>query len=54
MSQLFASGGQGVEISDSASVLPLNIQGLFPLGLIGLISIQSKGLLKAFSAQQFK
>ena len=30
--------------STSASVLPMNIQGLFPLGLTGLISLQSKGL----------
>ena len=33
-SQLFASGGQSVGASDSASVLPMNIQGWFPLGLI--------------------
>ena len=44
MSQLFTSGGQSIGASASASVLPVNIQGWFPLGLIGLISLQSKGL----------
>ena len=44
MSQLFASGGQIIGVSTSASVLPLNIQGWFPLGLTGLISLLSKGL----------
>ena len=38
MSQLFASGGQSIAASASASVLPMNIQGLFPLGFTGLIS----------------
>ena len=38
MSWLFASGGQGIEVLASTSVLPMNIQGWFPLGLIGLIS----------------
>ena len=38
MSQLFASGGQSIGASASASVLPMNIQGWFPLGLTGLIS----------------
>ena len=42
MNQLFASGGQSIEAS--ASVLPVNIQDWFPLGLTGLISLQSKGL----------
>ena len=43
---LFASGGQsiGASASVSASVPPMNIQGCFPLGLTGLISLQSKGL----------
>ena len=36
-------------ISDSASVLPRNIQDWFPLGLTGLISLQSKGLSRVFS-----
>ena len=43
VSQLFASGGQSIGASTSASVLPMNIQGLFPLGLTGLISLLSKG-----------
>ena len=47
MSQLFASGSQSV--GASASVLPMNIQGLFPLGLTGLISLQFKGLSRVFS-----
>ena len=45
-SWLFASGGQNV--GASASVLPMNIQGWFPLGLTGLISLQSKGLSRVF------
>jgi len=44
MSQLFASGGQSIRISASALVLPMNIQDWFPLGWIGWISLQSKGL----------
>ena len=40
MSRLFASGSQSI----GASVLPMNIQDWFPLGLTGLISLQSKGL----------
>ena len=44
MSRLFASGGQC--IGASASVLLMDIQGWFPLGLTGLISLQSKGLSK--------
>ena len=43
MSQLFASGGQSTGASGLASVLPMNIQGLFPSGLTGLISLLSKG-----------
>ena len=50
MSQLFASGSQSIGASASASVLPINIQGWFPLGLTGLISLQSKGLSKVFSS----
>ena len=41
MSQLFASGGQSIRISASASVLPMKIQGQFPLGLAGWISLLS-------------
>ena len=44
-----ASGGQSIGVSDSASVLPMNIQGWFPLGLTGLISLQSRGFLRVFS-----
>ena len=47
MSQLFASGGQST--GASASVLPVTIQDWFPLGLIGLISLQSKGLSRVFT-----
>ena len=49
MSQLFASGGQSVATSASASVLPMNVEGRFPLGLTGLISLQSQGLSRVFS-----
>ena len=48
-SQFFASGGQNIRVSASASVLPMNIQDWFPLGLTGLISLQSKGLSSIFS-----
>ena len=43
MNQPFASGGQSIRTSASASVLPLNIQGWFLLGLTGLISLLFKG-----------
>ena len=49
MNQFFISGGQIIGASASTSVLPMNIQGWFPLGLNGLISLQSKGLLRVFS-----
>ena len=49
MSQFFASGSQSIGASASASVLSMNIQGWFPLGLTGLISLQSKGLSRVFS-----
>ena len=49
MSQLFASGCQSVGVSASASVLPVNIQDWFPLGLTSLIFLQSKGLSRVFS-----
>jgi len=48
-SESFSSGGQGIRVSASASVLPMNIQGLLPLGLTGLISLKSKGLSRVFS-----
>ena len=44
MSQLFTWGGQSIGVSASASVLPMNSQDWFPLGLTGLISLQFKGL----------
>ena len=46
---LLASGGQSIVASASASVLPINIQGSFPLGLTGLISLLSKGISRVFS-----
>ena len=53
MSQFFTLGGkytsQNIGALASASVLPMNIQGWFPLGLISLISVQSKGLSRVFS-----
>ena len=48
MSQFFVSGGQSIGISTSTSVLPMNIQNWFPLGLIGWISFQSNVLSKVF------
>ena len=48
ISQLFASGGQS--IGASAFILPMNIQGWFPLGLTGLISLQSRELWRVFSS----
>ena len=48
MNQLFIPGGQS--IGASASVLRMNIQDWFPLGLTGLISLQSKGLSRVFSS----
>ena len=49
MSQFFASGGQSVGVSASASVLPMNIQDWFPLGWTGWIFLQSKGLSRVFN-----
>ena len=40
MHHLFASGGQSIGVSASASVLPMNTQGLFPLGLTDLLAVQ--------------
>ena len=51
MSQLFASGGQSIGASASSSVLPMNIQGWFPLGLTGLIFLMPKGLSRVFSTK---
>ena len=44
MSQFFASGGQSIGASATASVLPMNIHSWFPIGLTGLISLLSKEL----------
>ena len=49
MSQLFASGGQNIGVSASTSVLSMNTQDWSPLGWIGWISVQSKGLSRVFS-----
>ena len=49
MSHFFAAGGLSIGVSASASVLPMNIQGWFPLGWAGWISLQSKGLSRVFS-----
>ena len=49
VSQLFTSGGQSTGASASASVLPVNIQDWFPLGLTDLISLQFKGFSSIFS-----
>ena len=49
MSQLFASGNQSIGAVGSASVLPMNIQDLFPLELTALISLLSKGLSRVSS-----
>ena len=49
MSLFFTSGGQSTGASASASILPMNMQDQFPLGLTGWISLQSKGLSRVFS-----
>ena len=49
MSQFFASGGQSIGVSASASVVPMNIQHWFTSGWTGWISLQSKGLSRVFS-----
>ena len=55
MSQLFTSGGQSIRTSASATALPVNIQGWFPLGLTGFTSLLSRKLFKESSlAPQFE
>jgi len=49
MSQFFASRGQSIGVSASASVFPMNIQDWFPLGWTSWISLQSKGISRMFS-----
>ena len=50
MSQLFASDDQSIKVSASATVLPMDIQGWFPLGLTGLVSLLSKGIARVFTS----
>ena len=50
VSQLFTTGGQSIGASTSASILPRNIKGWFPLGLTCLISLKSNGLSRVFSS----
>ena len=52
MSQFFASGGQSIGVSATASVLLMNIQDLFPLGCTGLIALQSKRLFSNTTVQK--
>ena len=54
MSQFFASCGQSIGVSASASVLPMNTQDWSPLGCTGWISLQSKGLSRVFSKTTVK
>ena len=54
MNQFFASSGQSIGVSASASVLPMNIQDWFPLEWTGWISFLSKGLSRVFSNTMFK
>ena len=54
VSGLFTSSGQSIGPPASASVLPMNIQGWFPLGWTGLISLLSKGSQESSPAPQFK
>ena len=54
MSLPFASSGQSIAASALASVLPMNIQGWFPLVLTSLISLLSKGLSRVFSSTTFQ
>ena len=49
MSWFLASGSQSIGASASTSILPMNMQGWFSLGLTGLISLQSKRLTRIFS-----
>ena len=50
VSWFFTSGGQSIGVSASASVFQMNIQGWFPWGLTGLISLLSKGFSRVFSS----
>ena len=54
VSCLFTSGKQSIAASSSVSLLPMNIQGWFPIGLTDLISLLSKGFSRVFSRLQFE
>ena len=54
MSQFFASGGQSIGVSASASDLPMNIQDQFPSGLTGLIPCKPRGSQESSPTPQFK
>ena len=54
MSQFFPLGGQNIGVPASASVLPMNIQDWFPLGLTGWISLQFRDSQESFPTPQFK
>ena len=54
VSQFFASGGQSIGALASASVLPVNIQDWFSLGLTGFISLPSKNSRESFQAPEFE
>ena len=54
MSQFFTPGGQRIGASASSSVLPMNIQDWFPLGLTGLISLLPRDSQESSTAPQFK
>ena len=54
MSQFFISGGQRIGVSSSASVLPMNIQDLFPSGLTGSIVLQTEGPLRVLQHHSSK
>ena len=54
MNQFFPSGGQSIWVSASPTVLAVNTQDWFPLELMGLMALQSKGLLRDFSSTTFE
>ena len=54
MSQFFASGGQSIGVSASASVVPMNIQDWFPLGWTGWISLHPRDAQESSPTPQFK
>ena len=54
VSCLFTSGNQSIAASSSVSLLPMNIQGWFPIGLTDLMSLLSKGFSRVFSRLQFE